>query len=174
MKTPVNAREGTEHILIPIDGTLSPLHALRDAEGIAQTLSATLLISCAVAPPTWPQHLGPGALLPSEYQHTLASEERAAHDYLEELAIPLRQKGLPVDTQVERGDLVTHILETVERTHPILVILPVPDRMAPTIEGEPLAPLDDYASQVVAQCNVPVLVVPSPEQCAVIDSPAAT
>lgn len=164
------AMQGSEQInsiLIPLHGSLSAERALHAAEGIAHARGSTLVLLRTVPPLAWAEHLGPGAMSPQEYEQCFDTEERTAHDYLDALARPLRQRGLDVRTRVECGDPQTHLLSAIQQIHPLLVVLAATDQAMPDglldgIAHEPDA-VDVIATKVVSMDGVPVLVVPSPE-----------
>ncbi|HEX6817985.1 MAG TPA: universal stress protein [Ktedonobacterales bacterium] len=155
-------------ILIPLDGSPSAERALPAAEKIACATGATLLLLRTVPPLAWAEHLGPGAMSPQMYQQLLDDEQRMARNYLEDLASPLRQRGLDVRTRVECGDSQAHLLAAVEELRPMLLVLAAADCVAPgglpVRGGTDRAPdeLDSIARKVVTVDAVPVLVVPSP------------
>lgn len=161
--------EPGDSILIPLDGSSSRERALHAAEQIAHASGARLVLFRAVPPLTWVEHVAPGPMSPQGYQQLLDDEERAARDYLEDLASPLRQRGLDVRTHVECGPPAPHLLSAVEQIRPRLVVLAAVDQIAsdasqlPDEIGRAPDPLGALATQVVTLGGVPVLVVPPTE-----------
>lgn len=161
-----HAFEPGDCILIPLDGSSSRERALHAAEQIAHASGARLVLYRAVPPLAWTEHVAPGPLSPQMYQQLADDEERAARDYLEELASPLRQRGLDVRTHVECGAPTAHLLSAVEQIRPRLVVLAAVEQIAPDASqlppeiGHAPDPLSALATQVVTLGGVPVLVVP--------------
>lgn len=178
LSEPTYEHEQADCILIPLDGSLSAERALHAAEGIARVNGATLLLFRTVPPLAWAEHLGPGAISPQMYQQFVNDGERGARNYLEDLASPLRQRGLDVRTRVEYGDAQSHLLAAIEQLRPLLVVLAAASQIVPDGPQMPdgaehaAEALDDIATKVVSMDGVPVLVVPSTEHHVHVGIPA--
>ena len=93
-------------VLVPLDGTASAEAALAPAEDLSRALGARLHLVMVVATlQTVRGDRQPGAhLLPATARALLDQQEDDAQAYLEALAARLRATGLPVTTEVRRGD----------------------------------------------------------------------
>lgn len=93
-------------VLVPLDGTAAAEAALAPASDLAHALGARLHLVMVVATlHTVRSDQQPAALLlPATARAMLDLQEDDAQGYLEGLAAPLRATGLPVTTEVRRGD----------------------------------------------------------------------
>lgn len=118
-----DTKEDTMRVLVPLDGSAVAEEAIPVAERLVQTHCGSLVLARIVPPLSWALHLGPGAMPPMVYQQLLDDEERAARNYLEDIASRLRQRGIAVRTVVEGGgDVATHLID-LEDLLPITLVV---------------------------------------------------
>lgn len=114
-----------ENILVPLDGSKASLKALEHARMLALALKARLFL-LRVGGVIAPEALGLPELslaLTSELALQQAKAEAGLTAYLEGLAIPLRDQGLEVETEVRSGDAATQIVDLAESEHVDLVVM---------------------------------------------------
>lgn len=155
-------REQAGYILVSLEDKLSAERTLHVAEGIARATGAMLMLLHTIALRVSAEQVGPGAPSTQMSQHLPEDEVRAARDFLEGLAGPLRQRGLDVRTRVECGDATAVLFTMVEQLRPTLVVVAAPERVTSDGGAQAKHPLCDSASQIVSRDGVPVLVVPTP------------
>lgn len=93
-------------ILVSLDGTAASEAAIEPAARIARTLGAYLRLTLVVPTmETLRDQMRAAALVrPTGMRDILDRQERQAAVYLDEIAAPLRQDGVLVETEVSRGD----------------------------------------------------------------------
>lgn len=93
-------------ILVPLDGSASAEAALAPAGELARYLTACMHLVMVVATPgtVSGERQVVAQTLPAATREALELEEAEATSYLEDAAIELRQTGIPVSTEVRRGD----------------------------------------------------------------------
>ena len=114
-----------ENVLVPLDGSELSLKALEHAEKLALPLGAKVLL-LRVGASVAPEAFGLPELsmaLANELTLHQAKNEVTLTTYLEELAEPLREKGLNVETVVRSGDAASQIVELAESEHVDLVVM---------------------------------------------------
>jgi len=114
-----------QSILLPLDGSDLSLRALAHAERLATGLQARLVL-LRVGHVIAPEALGVPELsmaLAHELQLQQLRLDEALTGYLEDLARPLREKGLNVETVVRMGDAASQIVELAESEHVDLVVM---------------------------------------------------
>jgi nucleotide-binding universal stress UspA family protein len=96
-------------VLVPLDGTAAAEAALAPAADLARALGAGLHLVMVVATlQTVRGDRNPAALLlPATARAMLDLQQDDAQGYLDTLAVQLRRAGLPVSTEVRRGDAAT-------------------------------------------------------------------
>ena len=96
-------------VLVPLDGTAAAEAALAPAADLARALGAGLHLVMVVATlQTVRGDRNPAALLlPATARAMLDLQQDDAQGYLDTLAVQLRKAGLPVSTEVRRGDAAT-------------------------------------------------------------------
>lgn len=114
-----------ENVLVPLDGSELSLKALEHAEKLALPLGAKVIL-LRVGGSIAPEAFGLPELsmaLANELTLQQAKHEVTLTSYLEQLAEPLREKGLNVETVVRSGDAATQIVELAESEHVDLVVM---------------------------------------------------
>jgi nucleotide-binding universal stress UspA family protein len=114
-----------ENILVPLDGSPLSLKALEHAERLAAPLKARLIL-LRVGGVIAPEALGLPELsmaLTHEISLQQARIDASMISYLEGLALPLRQKGIEVETVVRSGDAATQIVDLAESEEVDLVVM---------------------------------------------------
>lgn len=114
-----------ENVLVPLDGSELSLKALEHAEKLAGPLAAKVILLRVGG------SLGPEAFGLPELSMALANEltlqqgkqEATLVTYLEQLAEPLREKGLTVETVVRSGDPASEIVQLAESEQVDLVVM---------------------------------------------------
>lgn len=112
-------------ILVPLDATAGAEVALEPAAQLARELGAALHLVMVVATPETVRgdRAASAALLPAAARAALDLEHRDAERYLEQLAEGLRVRGLPVTTEVRRGDIVAALTDEAAEPEVGLVVV---------------------------------------------------
>lgn len=114
-----------KNLLVPTDGSDLSLLALEHAEKLAQALGAKILLF-RVAAVLSPEAFGIPELsmaLTTELSMHQAKIEATLASHLEELAKPLRDRGLEVECLVRTGDAATQIVEIAESQDVDVVVM---------------------------------------------------
>lgn len=113
------------NVLVPLDGSAVSEQALPHARQIASAFGARLTL-LRVGKILAPEALGIPELsmaLASELQQHQVKVESKLLEYLEQLALPMREQGLEVVTDVELGDAATIICQTADSERVDLVVM---------------------------------------------------
>ena len=113
------------NILVPLDGSELSQQALKHAEELAKLLKSRLTL-VRVGTVLAPEALGlPELSMAFTHELELQRAKVEAHlfSYLEDIARPLREKGLEVDCEVRLGDAAGAIVELAESEHVDLVVM---------------------------------------------------
>lgn len=112
-------------ILVPLDGSPLYEHALDVAVELGRALNAALQLVVVV--PTMrtlsPERAATGVLLPSSTRAMLDLAENGAHEYLEHQCDRLANSGVPVQTQVLRGDIPAQIVSAEQQDSADLIVM---------------------------------------------------
>lgn len=114
-----------QKILVPLDS--SPVYelALDTARELAKALSASLELVIVV--PTMgtlsPERAATGILLPSSTRAMLDLAENGATEYLAQKITQMETSGVPVQTQVLRGDVPTQIVAAEQQSNADLIVM---------------------------------------------------
>jgi len=140
-------------ILVPLDGTVAHEPALPVAMTLARAFDAEMhlvLVIPTLATLSGSQALS-GMLLPTTMRAVLDLAQQGALDYLEQAAIQCRAQGVPVQSEVLRGDTVAVVLSFAEQLNVDLLVMASHGRagldallagsIAPRITGRVSCPL---------------------------------
>ena len=140
-------------ILVPLDGTAAHEPALPVAMTLARAFDAEMHVVLVI--PTLATLSGSqavsGMLLPTTMRAVLDLAQQGALDYLEQAAIQCRAQGVPVQSEVLRGDTVAVVLSFAEQLNVDLLVMASHGRagldallagsIAPRITGRVSCPL---------------------------------
>ena len=140
-------------ILVPLDGTVAHEPALPVAMTLARAFDAEMHVVLVI--PTLATLSGSqavsGMLLPTTMRAVLDLAQQGALDYLEQAAIQCRAQGVPVQSEVLRGDTVAVVLSFAEQLNVDLLVMASHGRagldallagsIAPRITGRVSCPL---------------------------------
>ena len=152
-----------QHLLVPLDGDPHHEQGLLVAAGLAQACGARLhLVRVVPTLGTLPGRHSAGArLLPGATSALLDLAQDDAEAHLRRQADQVRAMGLPVGTEVLRGDPATVIVRTAKQIEADLVVLGTHGRSGlESFWSESVAP------QVIGRSHVPLLLVPVRESVA--------
>ena len=140
-------------ILVPLDGTVAHEPALPVAMILARAFDAEMhlvLVIPTLATLSGSQAVS-GMLLPTTMRAVLDLAQQGALDYLEQAAIQCRAQGVPVQSEVLRGDTVAVVLSFAEQLNVDLLVMASHGRagldallagsIAPRITGRVSCPL---------------------------------
>ncbi len=140
-------------ILVPLDGTVAHEPALPVAMTLARAFDAEMhlvLVIPTLATLSGSQAVS-GMLLPTTMRAVLDLAQQGALDYLEQAAIQCRAQGVPVQSEVLRGDTVAVVLSFAEQLNVDLLVMASHGRagldallagsIAPRITGRVSCPL---------------------------------
>lgn len=137
-------------ILVPLDGSARATTVALAAASFARALGSELLLLRIVAPEPPPSH--PEAVAPER-----AETQAEAQAYLEQVAAPIRERGLSVSVTTDFGYPTTRIVETIHRDPSITRMV-----LATHGAGEALERVFGHtAEEVLRTAGVPVLLVHS-------------
>ncbi|MFN8607469.1 MAG: universal stress protein [Vulcanimicrobiota bacterium] len=114
-----------ENLLVPLDGSELSLKALEHAEKLAHSLGAKITL-LRVGHNLSPEAFGiPELSMAVANELTLHQARSEGHllTYLEEKALPLRERGLKVEVVVRQGDPASQIVDLAESEHVDLVVM---------------------------------------------------
>jgi nucleotide-binding universal stress UspA family protein len=144
-------------LLVPLDGNADHEQGLAVAAGLAQACAADLHLLMVV--PTvgalQGEHGAAARLLPTATSAWLNMSEEAARAYLHAKAIDMQAQGLPMTTEVCRGDPAGTIARTVQRVHADVVVMGTHGK-----RGIDAFWSGSVAAQVSSRLRVPLLLVP--------------
>ena len=107
---PADYRE-VSRVLVPVDGSPMSESVIPVAKEFARQFGASLVLLRVITPPAM---VYPGEAMPSA-QPLLEGIEAAANEYLDRLAVGVRNEGLKVDYEVVLGDATGAILQAADR-----------------------------------------------------------
>lgn len=142
------------HILVPLDGSELAERALPAAEHVASALRATLVLARIVPPAHIPTVPPEGMTAAQLYQQTVSDELRTARAYLDEVAAPLRARGLPVQVITYQGVAGPALIDLLTALQIGLVVMTTHGR-----SGMALFALGSVADQLVRGSHAPVLLL---------------
>jgi nucleotide-binding universal stress UspA family protein len=140
-------------LLVPLDGSARAERALPVAERIAQATHAPLILVRIVPLVPWPDPFG--APIPADtYQQLMDDALRLATESLGRTASALMQRGLAVETQIERGEPASALLDLLPTLRVGLVVMTTHGRT-----GLARFALGSVADRLVRYGHAPVLLV---------------
>lgn len=157
-----SAAPGSNHILVPLDGSRLAAAALPYATALAFVTGARISLLAIVESAT--ERIGTPSAAAQEGDERRVTESAA---YLESVAIPLRARGLAVTTGVRHGNPAEEILADTEAEECSLVVMSTHGRT-----GLERARAGSVAQHVLRHAVVPTLVVPPGNDAATGDSAA--
>lgn len=114
-----------QQILVPLDGSDLSIKALEHAEKLASALNCKIIL-LRVGANVSPEAFGiPELSMAMANELTLHRSTSETHllSYLEQIAKPLRDKNLTVETIVRSGDPASQIVDLAESQHIDLVVM---------------------------------------------------
>jgi nucleotide-binding universal stress UspA family protein len=140
-------------LLVPLDGSERAERALPVAERIAQAIHAPVVLVQVVALAPFPNPYG-APIPPGVYQQVMDDALRLATASLDRTAAALRQRGLVVETRVERGEPASTLLDLLPALQVGLVVMTTHGRT-----GLARFALGSVADRLVRYGHVPILLV---------------
>lgn len=137
-------------ILAPLDGSDLAEQALAVSAMLAGRLNAELLLLQTSAPTATPIYSEPVVVIPFDPEVELA----ASHEYLERVAEPLRQRGLPVAVHAAIGQPADIICKVARDAHCAMIAMGSHGR-----GGLSRLALGSVATSVLPRSPTPVLIV---------------
>lgn len=157
-QAPISPTHHYETILVPLDGSLFAEQALDEAQEMAESTGATLvLVSVLASPDVWQSaYEVPSPIWLEEEEEIEASK---LNNYLFKTAERLRKNGLRVTTHLSHGSPAEEILRHAEHSHADLIAMATHGR-----SGLQRLWLGSVALKVVQGARLPVLLVRARER----------
>jgi nucleotide-binding universal stress UspA family protein len=141
-------------ILVPLDGSELAERALPVAQRLAGALRRPLLLLRVIAITNW-AYLPPGAVFPPQtYERLLQDADRAAEQYLREVAARAGGAGSAIHARTLRGDPAGAIIDTAREWPGTLIVIATHGRT-----GLARFAMGSVADRVVTYSRVPTLLV---------------
>ncbi len=148
------ARTGVFTILVPLDGSERAARALPIAEDFCQRLDGEIALLRVLPLTILPYAIPIENIPPEVYQEMVDDQKRMAEDYLGQVAIEARRRGLRAQTHIHYGDAAMAILDAIPALRPTMVIMTTHGRT-----GLARFTLGSVADRVARAGHVPVLLV---------------
>lgn len=144
-------------ILVALDGDPEHTRSLEAAGGLAAEIKASLHLVNVVATldTLRGEHAATGRLLPAATSMALDLEEECMADYLDELSVPWRQRGVQVIIETRRGDPAGQIGQAAQDKGDDLVVLGTHGKA-----GMSAFWAGSVAAQIPGHTRLPLLLIP--------------
>ena len=146
-----------KNLLIPLDGDPDHEYSFDVAADLAKRLDSRLKMIRVI--PTYStltgEYAAVGTLLPATTSVYLDIAEEEACEFLQEKLEMLREKGLHVEAETQRGDIPQEVVEAAERLNCDLIVLGTHGKA-----GLSAFWAGSVAPKIVAKTHLPILLVP--------------